>query len=112
MGFRLFSQDITQVYFQSKSNLTRKVFTRPKPQDIDLLGLKKGETFELVRALYGLCDDGGYQGETMTTHMINELYMRQTHRDATLYYPHEEEGLVIIAGMYVDELLNAGTQSF
>lgn len=29
-GFRVFSRDLTQAYFQTKSILTRKVFTRPK----------------------------------------------------------------------------------
>lgn len=86
MGFRLFSHDVTQAYLQSKSNLTRKVFIRPKRKDMDVLGLRSGEIFELVWPLYGICDAGDYWGETMTTHLINDLCMRQTHGDAALYW--------------------------
>lgn len=114
MKFRLFSHEVTQAYLQSKSHLTRKIFIRPKPQDRHVLGIKEGQAFELVRPLYGLCDAGDYWGDTMQTHLIKDLDMRQTNGDPELYIWKDKgkNNLAGICGMYVDDLLNAGNDAF
>lgn len=59
---RLFSHEITKAYLQSKPHLSRQVFIRQKERDREVLGLKYGHIFELLRPLYGLCDAGDYCG--------------------------------------------------
>lgn len=99
MWFRLFSHNVTEAYLQRKSNLTRKVNISPKHKYMDILGLKYGEIFELVKPLYVLCDVGDYWGETIMTHLINYLPLRQTHRDAALYYHYDGKKLTVISVM-------------
>lgn len=43
MGFRLFSDYVTQEYFQSKSSLTREVYIRPRQDDIQVLVIGEGK---------------------------------------------------------------------
>lgn len=112
MQFRCFSHDVTQAYLQSKSHLTREVYIRPKERDKEILGVKDGELFKLIRPLYGLCDAGDYWGETMTSHLINDLKMRPTSGDPSLYYWKDRGKLAGVTGMYVDDLLNAGNVNF
>lgn len=85
-GFRIFSHDVTQAYLQSKTNLTRKVYIRPKQEDRKVLGIKNGEVFRLVRPLYGLCDAGDYWTHTMETHLVNDLKMQQASGDSALFF--------------------------
>lgn len=50
-----------------------------------MLKLKEGELFELERPLYVICDAGDYGGETIETHLINELNMKSTGGDSAMF---------------------------
>lgn len=54
VGLRLLWHDVTQAYLQSKSNLKREVYIRPKQRDRKILGIEDGVLFRLKRPLYGL----------------------------------------------------------
>ncbi len=63
LGFRLCLLDITQAYLQSKDNLTRAVFIKPK-QDRPYLKVRPDEVLQLIKPLYDMCDSGDYWGAT------------------------------------------------
>lgn len=112
LGFRIFSHDVTQAYLQSRSNLSRKIYIRPKSKDLKTFGLREGELLELNRPLYGLCDAGDYWGNTMEQHLINDLGMKPTVGDPSLYVKKLDGKTIGVSGSYVDDQLNAGTKDF
>lgn len=90
--------------------MTRKVFIRTEKKYREVLGLKEGEMFDLVGRIYGLCDAGEYWGDKMMTHLNNYLHVHHTNGNSALYYHHDGKTLIGNSGMYLDDLLNAGTQ--
>lgn len=112
MGFRLFSHDVTQAYLQSKSHMTRDVYIRPKKDGRKILGLNDGQFFKILKPLYGLCDVRDYWGQTMESHLMNDLKMDQSDGDSAMYVWIHDGRLSGITGMYVDYLLIAGNVAF
>lgn len=76
-GLRIWTQDVSQAYFQSSSHLTRKVHERRKGG----FTLKTNELLQLLKQLYGLTDSGYYCHETMTNHLKTDLQMFPTTGD-------------------------------
>lgn len=62
LKFILFSHYVTQVYLQSKKNLSREVYIQPKVAGRDTFGLLECEIVQLIRPLYRLCVSGDYWG--------------------------------------------------
>lgn len=75
LDFRVFSPDVNQSYLQSKDRLSRDIYLQPRPEDMDLFGLKEGQCLRLLKPLYGSCDAGDYWGITLMTHIKKVLEM-------------------------------------
>lgn len=109
---RIFSCDVSQAYLQSKDKLSRSVYIQPKRNDLALFGIKQGQLFELIRPLYGLCDAGDYWGHTIIDHLVNDIKMTNLAGDPCLFVKTGPNGIEGITGLYVDDCLNAGHESF
>lgn len=70
-GFRIRTQNISQVYLQSASKLTRDVYIKPK----DGFELGCDKLLKLLEILYGLSDSGDYYHITTSNHLIDDLKM-------------------------------------
>jgi Reverse transcriptase (RNA-dependent DNA polymerase) len=106
-GFDLWSSDVNQAYLQSAAKLQRDIFVRPEE-----LNLGPNELLKLVLSLYGLTEGGDYWGETLTNHHTDDLKMKQTKGDFSLFFKHVASRLVDLLGSFVDDLLRAGTLNF
>lgn len=73
--FRLFSNDVTQAYLQSKHSLTRMIYINVKNNDLKTFGIGVDQLLELNKPLYGLCDAGDYWGATIERHITNGFGM-------------------------------------
>lgn len=110
--FRIFSHDVTQAYLQSKDKLTRKIFIKPKKKDLDTFQISPDYLLELIRPLYGVCDAGDYWGETIESHVVNDIGMKPLISDPSLYVKTGDDGPEGITGSYVDDCLHAGNEEF
>jgi Reverse transcriptase (RNA-dependent DNA polymerase) len=106
-GFDLWSSDVNQAYLQSASRLQREIFTRP-----DELNLGPNELLQLVLPLYGLTEGGDYWGETLADHHSNDLGMRKTKGEFSMFFKHVASRLVGLSSSYVDDLVRAGNLEF
>jgi hypothetical protein len=59
VGFKVWSNDVSQAYIQASVPLLRDVYIRP-----DCLDLRQNELVRLIKPLYGLGDSGDYWGQT------------------------------------------------
>jgi len=64
LGFDIWSEDISQAYLQSASELLRDVYMKPNRQ----LDIPAGHILKLLRPLYGLADSGDYWHATFAKH--------------------------------------------
>jgi hypothetical protein len=67
---------------------------------------------QLVLPLYGLTEGGDYWGETLADHHSNDLGMRKTKGDFSMFFKHVASRLVGLSDSYVDDLVRAGTLKF
>jgi hypothetical protein len=107
-GFRLFSTDVTQAYLQSSEPLRRDVFIKPASD----FGLEENKMLKLIRPLYGLADSGDYWGKTLSTHITEDLEMKNTIGDPAFFYENKDGCLQGLIATYVDDLLQAGNTEF
>jgi Reverse transcriptase (RNA-dependent DNA polymerase) len=106
-GFDLWSSDVNQAYLQSASKLQRDIFIRPEELNFGL-----NELLKLFLPLYGLTEGGDYWRETLTKHHTDDLKMKQTKGDFSLFFKHVANRLVGLSGSFVDDLVRAGTLNF
>ena len=104
--FDIWSTDIKQAYLQSASKLKRKIFIKP-----DEIELSQEELIQIIKPLYGLSDSGDYWDETLRIHHLENLKMKQSTGDLSLFFKRLGNKLVGISGSYVDDLLGTGTKS-
>lgn len=112
LRFRVFCHDMVQVYLQSLSPLSRKVYIKPKKENYNILGIKHDELLLLRKPLYGMCDAGDCWNETICEHLCEDLMMKLCITDPSLWLRLDNGKLIGIVGNYVDDNLNAGTKSF
>lgn len=67
--FRIWTQDVSQAYFQSAQSPTRKVPITPSSE----LHLQSDECLQLLKLLYGSTDDGDYWNSTQAAHFEQDL---------------------------------------
>ena len=96
--------DWKQGYVQSKSQLLRKVFTKPKE-----LQLAPNELVQVIRPLYGLPDAGEYWNETLSNHLREHCQFQQSTTDFCLWIRTTAQKLLALATTYVDDVLIAAT---
>ena len=103
-GLKLSVADWRQGYIQSKSQLLRKVFVRPKE-----LHLNANELVQVIRPVYGLADAGEYWADTLSRHLREHLRFKQATTDLALWLKTVGSKLVALAASYVDDVLLAST---
>lgn len=107
-GFRIWSQDISQAYLQSASELIRDVYLKPG-KDLEIEG---GKLLKLLRPLYGLSDSGDYWNTTFSDHIKNDLGMKATLEDYSFFFKKARKQLIGLMGTYVDDVITAGAAEF
>ena len=107
-GFRIFSHDVTQAYFQSEEKLTPQVFLLPKKTDVEHFGLSQDEIVELMRPIYSMTDAGDHWGVTIDHHAKDDLGLVPLLGDPSLYIKRNDEDLDGLLGMCVDDGCLAG----
>ena len=107
-GFDVWSTDVKLAYLRSSEPLTRRVFDKNTAPEFEL---EPEQCFELLRPLYGLSDAGELWHLTLHKNLTNDLDMKQTYTDASLYYPFNRDTLKGLNGSYVDDLLEPATKS-
>eukprot|EP00171_Calliarthron_tuberculosum_P003361 IDg3361t1 len=56
MKYRIASLDFIQAYLQSLYSISRKIYVKPKLEDLELLEVGPDMLLELLKPLYGICD--------------------------------------------------------
>ena len=112
LGYRLWSQDITQAYLQSDDTLVRPVYIRPNKHDRRYFNLADDEILLLLKPLYGLSDAGDYWYATLSSHLTNELDMVNCTGDLSLFFRRDGDSLSGVTGVYVDDQIHAGSPKF
>jgi hypothetical protein len=87
--------------------LRREIFTKP-----DELDLGPNQLLQFVLPLYGLTEGGDYWEETLSNHHENDLNMRRTKGDFSLFFKIVANRLVGLSGSYVGDLVRAGALNF
>ena len=104
-GFPIWTHDVSQAYLQSGSQLLRDVYVKPTKE----FELTPNVLFKLLRPLYGLPDAGDYWHMKFANHLRDDLHMRDTIGDLSLFFHHTRGKLDGILGTYIDDSLIAGT---
>ena len=108
MGFSVWTQDISQAYLQGSTELMREIFIEPSRE----FQLSPNQLFKLMKPLYGLSDSGDRWHYTLRKHFIEDLSMKPTTGDLSLYVKHISGQLSGLSGVYVDDLIEAGSKEF
>lgn len=101
---------MTHAYLLSREKLSRKVYIQRKIEDLASFGLKEGESLELRKPLYGLCNAGDYWSATIDQHLTNDLGMTPHVGDPSLYVQKMDGNMESIIGVYTDDSIHAGTK--
>jgi Reverse transcriptase (RNA-dependent DNA polymerase) len=108
LGFKIWTQDVTQAYLQSAGTLAREVFIdKPAPE----LELSPHQALKLLRPLYGLADSGDFWHRELSKHHRN-MGMRPLTTDNSAWIKLTKNVLEGISGVYVDDVVQAGTTAF
>lgn len=97
-GFRLLSHDVAHSYLQSMEQMTREVYLQPRAEDRAYFRTGADERLQLLRPLYGICDDGDYRAATCTAQVENDLSMTATPGDPGLYLWEGADGVDDLLG--------------
>ena len=107
--FDFWLTDVKLAYVQSTEPLTGRVFIRnPAIQ----FGLVSDGYFELLPLLYCLSDADDLLHRTMQKHLAEELDHLPTKIDMSMYIFIRHGELDGISGVYVDDILRAGTPRY
>ena len=107
-GFRVWTHDVKQAYLQSFQNLMRRVYLKPSKE----FELSSDQLVQLLKPLYGLADSGDYWNRTMNLHLQDDLGMKSTTGDISLFVKSVHGRLTGLVGTYVDDSLAAGNEYF
>ena len=112
LNFRVFSHDVKQAYLHSKDKFTREIFLKPHKRDLQFFCVSDDEALRLLKPLYGVCDVGHYWSVIIMAHVGSDLDMQPMAGDPSLHM-REANGMVHgMLGVYVDEFLLCGDESF
>lgn len=112
-GFRIYLNDTTQAYLQSRDKFTREIYLDPRPAERELFDLADDEVLLLNLPLYGVCDAGDYWHDTITAHIRDDLGMVPLVSDPALFIKQNAQSRLLgMTGAYVDDLLNGGGGDF
>ena len=74
--------------------------------------LSPNQLFKLMKPLYWLSDSGDCWHYSMRKHFIEDLVMKPTAGDLSLCVKHISGQLSDLSGVYVDDLVEAGSTEF
>jgi Reverse transcriptase (RNA-dependent DNA polymerase) len=106
--FKFWTQDVTQAYFQSAGTPARKVFIEKPASELELC---PNQALQLLRPLYGLADSGEFWYRELAHHH-RDLGMNTLTTDNSFWIKFSENILEGISGVYVDDVVQAGTAEF
>lgn len=109
---RLFFNDVSRIYSQSKDKLTRKSFMQPKKRNLMYFGLQEDELFELIRPFWGLCNAEDYWGKTIKGTLRNDFGMRSLYTDFGLFVIIGKNCSIGICNAHVVDCFNARFKKF
>ena len=112
LGFRIYSHGVNQAYLQSKDQLTRDVYFRPKARDAKYFGLHDTEVLRLHKPLYGIPDAGDYRDVTVSDHVKNDVGMSALTSDPALFVKEGVDGTEGLLGACVDDFVIGGSEAF
>ena len=107
--FDIWPSDIKLVYLRSTEPLNRRVFITNPAAEFEL---NPNECFELLKPSYGLSDADDLWHMTVDKHLAGEFLLVSTKTDPPLYFSFHCSEFIGIDGLYVDDLLRAGTVEF
>jgi hypothetical protein len=108
VGFKIWTQDLNKSYLQSAGTLAREVFIdKPAPE----LELSRQQALKLLRNLYGLADSGDFCHHELSMHHRN-MSMKHLTTDNSAWIRLTNNVLEGISGVYVDDVVQAGTTAF
>jgi Reverse transcriptase (RNA-dependent DNA polymerase) len=108
LGFKIWTQDVTQAYLQSAGTLSREVFIdKPAPE----LELNADQALQLLRPLYGLADSGDFWYRELSKHH-REMGMQPMTTGNSAWLKLADNILEGIWDVYVDDIVQAGTLAF
>lgn len=107
-GFRIWSQDVSEVYLQCADKLMQDIYLKPTKE----FNLSSDQLLKLFKLLYGLSDSGDYWHHTFTAHLNGDLNMTSTTDDLFLFFKTVHGKLYRITGTYVDDTVGAGSEEF
>ncbi len=108
MGFEVWTEDISQAYLQSASELLREVDLKPNRQQ----KVPAGYVSKLLRPLYRLSDSGDNWHATFAKHLTHDLGMKAVSSDMSLFFRHARGQLTGLLASYVNDTLACGDRSF
>ena len=108
MGFDVWTEDISQAYLQSASELLREVYLRPNRR----LKIPAGYLLKLLQLLYGLADSGDYWHATFAKHLKDKLKMKPVANDMSLFFRRARAKISGVLASYVDDTLSCGDNAF
>ena len=108
MGFDVWTEDVSQTYLQSASELLREVYLKPNHQ----LKVLAGYVSKLLQPLYGLADRGDYWHATFAKHLSDDLAIKPVASDVSLFFRRARGQVTGLLASYVDHTLACGNDSF
>jgi Reverse transcriptase (RNA-dependent DNA polymerase) len=108
LGFKIWTQDVTQAYLQSAGTLAREVFIEKPAIELEL---SPNQALQLLKPLYGLADSGDFWYRELAQHH-RDMDMQTLTTDNSLWMKFTENILEGISGVYVDDVVQAGTAEF
>ncbi len=108
MGFGLWTEDISQAYMKSASELFREVYLRPNPQ----LHIPAVCVLKLLRLLFGLADSGDYWHAKFSIHLTDDLGMKAVASDMLLFLRRARWKISSLLASYVYDTLACGENIF
>lgn len=70
IGFRVWTEDISQAYFQDSAEVMQQVYMDPRRKEFHL---KPGDILQLMKPLYELADSVHRWHHTMKHHFLNDM---------------------------------------
>lgn len=102
-GFEIWSEDMSQAYFQGAEQILRKFYIAGKSE----FELEDDELLEIMRPIYGLADAGDYWHATFHRHLKEDLGMTTTASDMLLHFKRIQNTLWGMISTHVDDTLSA-----
>ncbi len=107
-GFDVWTEDISQAYLQSASELQSEVCLKPNRK----LRVPAGYVLKFLRTFCGLADSGDYRHATFAKNLSDDLAMKPVASDMSLFFRRARGKVTGLLPAYVYDTLACGNDSF